>query len=47
MKELTVCWDGALLEGNILDCVENKGQIIVLTCHRVARWWDDPGKIEA
>ena len=33
MKKLTNFWDRTLLEGNVLDCVENKGQIIIFICH--------------
>ena len=33
LKQLTVFWNGPLLEGNVLDCVENKGQIIFFAGH--------------
>lgn len=33
LKQLTIRWDGTLLEGNVLDRVENKRQIIFFAGH--------------
>lgn len=47
MKQLTRFWDRTLLEGNVLDCVEDKGQIIVFAFHAVALVpWPDGEMIE-
>ena len=33
LRQLTIFWNGTLLEGYVLDRVENKGQIIFFTGH--------------
>jgi hypothetical protein len=38
LERLTIFWNGTLLKGNVLDRVENKGQVVFAGHGRLGEW---------